>query len=82
MIFGSRRTLLPFLGYPSPPAEAGFLCEARQSRAPDRFALLASQGFSDPAVSSGSALKIQPQNQPLPAFVPLVDTAYRLPGSG
>jgi len=68
IIFGSRRTLLPFLGYPSPPAVAGFLCEARQSRAPDRFALLASQDSSCLAGSSGSVLKTQPQNQPPPIF--------------
>jgi len=43
---------------------------------------MASQGSFGPAVSSGSALKIQPQNQPQPACAPLVDTAYRLPGSG
>jgi hypothetical protein len=73
---------LPFLGCPSPRAKGGFLCEARQFRAPDRFALMASQDSSGLAGSSGSVLKTQPKNQRQPACAPLVDTAYRLPSSG
>ena len=46
MAFGSRRTVLPFLGLPSPLAAICFLYEAWHFHTQDQIERLASQGSS------------------------------------
>jgi hypothetical protein len=78
--FGMQKRWWRFLTLPSPRAEVGLLCEGECSLSPRPRAAWTSDLHADEPTCSRS--KGQHPNLMKPVVVPLIDTAYRLPGKG